>query len=272
MVVISTVEQWFSLKAQLQGSSDDKHLKLTFRSLGPNQVCDITVDSRSISLRYSDLKHDMTEDGLSQAMDSCIKTCTGGITTFLLLLQGGHYTKRERRLIEILQAHFGAQALKYLVVLSLEDGEVADTMEEDLLDLINMCDGRYCRITGNKLHALFEMVDYMLTENGVTGYTETMLTEAKKRSTEDSAMKILKQKVQEAEEKEEAFRQLVKQQEERRAKEMELLRKKHAEERQKEAAEQQQYETKRKSLEEAVISHRAMLQLQMSATEGKTHL
>ncbi|XP_044023587.1 GTPase IMAP family member 8-like [Siniperca chuatsi] len=270
MVVISTVEEWLSLKSLPQDSSGEKHLKLTFRSLGSNQVCDLTVDGRLISLHYADLKQDMIEEGISQAIDGCFKSCTDGIITFLLLIQGGHYTKRERRMIEILQAHFGDEALKYLVVLSLEDGKVADTLDDALLELINMCDGRYFRITSSaasdELCTLLEMVDRMLNENDATGYTETMLTEAKKRSTEDSSMKMLKQKVQEAEEKEQAFKQLVQQQEGRRAKEMEKLKAKHAEERKEEAAEKKQYETKRESLEEAVISHRAMLQLQMSAT------
>lgn len=110
----------------------------------------------------------------------------------------------------------------------------------------------------------------MLAENGGTGYMETMLCEATKMSTEDSAVKMLKQKVQEVKEKEQAFKQLVQQQEERRAKEMEQLRPKHAEERKKEAAKRKQYETKRESLSEAVTSHRAMLQLQISTTDGKT--
>ncbi|XP_051242632.1 uncharacterized protein LOC127355612 [Dicentrarchus labrax] len=271
MVVISTVEEWSCLKSLLQDCSGDKHLQLNFSSLGSNQVCDLTLDSHMISLHYADLKQDMAEEGMIQAIDGCFKSCSDGISTFLLLIQGGHYTKTERRMIEILQAHFGSEALRYLLVLSLEDGKVADTLDDALLELINMCDGRYCRITTSeardKLLALLEMVDYMLVENGVSGYTETMLTEAKKRSTEDSAMKMLRLKVQEAEEKEQAFKQLVIQREGRRAKEMEELKVKHAEERKKEAAEKEQYETKRESLEEAVLSHRAMLQLQMSATE-----
>ncbi|KAG8013071.1 GTPase IMAP family member 7 [Nibea albiflora] len=271
MVVISTVEQWFSFKSLPRDVSEEKHSQLTFSSLGSVQICDLTVDGRLISLHYADLKQDMTEEGISQALDVCFKSCADGISTFLLLIQGGHYTKRERRMIEILQAHFGAEAVKYLVVLSLEDGNVADTIDDSLLDLINMCDGRYCRIpssaAGDKLQALLEMVDYMLSENGVTGYTENMLAEARKRNTEDSAMNMLRQKVQEAAEKEQAFEELVKLHEERRAKEMEELKAKHAEERKKEAAEKKQYETKRESLEEAVISHRATLHLQMSAAD-----
>ncbi|XP_022606196.1 uncharacterized protein LOC111225538 [Seriola dumerili] len=271
VAVIATVEEWSSLKSLLRDSAGDKDHRSTFSSLGSNQVCDLTVHGHFISLHYADLKQDMTEEAISNAIDGCFMSCTDGVSIFLLLIQGGHYTKRERRLIEILQAQFGAEALKYLVILSLEDGKVVDALDDALMELINVCDGRYCRITssaaGHKMRALLEMIDYTLAENGVSGYTDTMLAEARKRSTEDSAMMMLKQKVREAEEKEQAFGQLVQQQEERRAREMEALRLKHAEERKKELAERKQYETKREGLEEAVMSHRAMLQLQITATE-----
>lgn len=73
-----------------------------------------------------------------------------------------------------------------------------------------------------------------------------------------------KQKVQEADEKGRAFEELVKFQEERRARETEALWVKHAEERKREIAERKKQETKRESLEEAVVSHRAMLQRHVS--------
>ncbi|XP_071381851.1 GTPase IMAP family member 8-like [Centroberyx affinis] len=274
MMVVSMEEEWSSFKSLLQDSFGDKSHQLSFRSLGPNQVCDVTMDGRLVTLHYAVLKQDMTEEGTSQAVDSCFKSCAHGIRTFLLLIQGGRYTKKERRMIEMLQAYFGVEALKYLSVLSLEGGTVVDVLDDSLLELINVCDGRYCRITGSpatsdELGALLEMVDYMLTENGAAGYTESMLSEAKRRTTEDTAMKMLRQKVQEAEEKEQAFNQLVQQQEESRAREAEELKSKHAEERRKEAAEKRQYETKRESLDEAVRSHRAMLQLQTSTANDE---
>ncbi|XP_022047302.2 GTPase IMAP family member 6-like [Acanthochromis polyacanthus] len=265
MVVISTVEEWSSLKSLLKESSGDK---CRFSSVGSNQICDVTVEHHSISLHYADLTADVTEEATSQAMEGCFCSCREGIGMFLLLIRGGCYTKQERRMVEILQAHFGAEALKYLVVLSVEDGEVVDTLDDALLGLINACDGRYCRFTSAEgLLALLEMVDFMLAENGVGGYTEEMLRAAKKRSTEDSALNMLKQKVQEAEQKEEAFKLLLQQHEERRSRELKELKAKHAEERKKEAAEAKHYETKRESLQEALISHRAILQLQMSSTE-----
>lgn len=275
MVVISMMEEWSALKSLAQDSSEDESHKLSFRSVGSNQVCDLTVEDRSISLHYAELKENMTEESICETIDSCFKSCTEEIRTFLLLIQGGCYTMREQRLTGILQAHFGAEALKYLIVLSVEDGKVVDTLDDALLDLINVCDGRYCRVRssapGGGLHTLLEMVDYLMTENGVTGYTESMLSESMKRRTEDSAMNMLKMKVREAEEKEQAFMQLLQQQEQRRAKELEELNAKHDEERKKEGAEQKQYEAKRENLEEAVRSHRAMLQLQISTPDGKSY-
>ncbi|XP_061599728.1 GTPase IMAP family member 8-like [Cololabis saira] len=271
MLVISLVEEWSCLKSLLQDSSGDNGHQVAFSSLGSNPVCNLTVEDHMISLHYAHLKEDMPEESICQAMDGCFKCCTNAITTFLLLIQGGCYTKKERRLIEILQAHFGVESLKYLVILSLEDGKVTDTLDDTLLDLINMCDGRYCRITASTasggLHALLEMVSNVLAENGERGYTETMLTESRRRCTEDSAMNMLKQKVQEAEEKAQAFKERAQLREERRAREVEELKAKHAEERKKEAAEKNKLETRRVSLQEAEISHRAMLQLHMSTPD-----
>lgn len=273
-MVVSTAEQWLSLKSLLQDGSRNTGVQLTFSSLGSTQVCDMTLEGQTISLLYEALEQDMSEENIGQAIDGCFRSCKDGICTFLLLIQGGFYMKRERRMMEILQAHFGAEALKYLVVLSLENGKVADTLDDALLELINACDGRYSRIAsfagGDGLRPLLEMVDYMLTEHVATGYSRAMLREARRRSTDDSSMKMLKQKVREVEEKEQAFEELVRQQEERRAREVEELRARHAEERKKEDSVKKQFETRRESLAEAVVSHKATLQRQLSASEGET--
>lgn len=271
MVVISPEEQWSDFGSLL--GSESSRLQFASSSLGSNHVCHVTAGGHSVSFHHAEFKQDMTEEVVSCfKVDLSFKSDTDGICTFLLLIQGGHYSKRERRLMEALQAHFGAEALKYLTVLSLDDGEVVETMDDGLLELINTCDGRYCRMTSSTardgLDALLHMVDFMLAEHGATGYTEAMLTDAKRQSTEDSSMKILRQKVREAEEKEREFKLLLEQREDRRAKELEELRSKHAEERQKEEAERKRHETKREGLEEAVVSHRATLQHQISLTTG----
>jgi len=248
MVVMSSVEQWSSLKSLQQQGSGEK-LRLTFRSLGPNQVCDLTAEGRLVSLLHAGLKDDMTEELISRAIGKCFKSCADGVGTFLLLIQGGHYTKRERRMAESLQAHFGAEALKYLMVISLDDGEVADTLDDALLELLDTCDGRYCRITSSAardgLGALLKMLERVLAVNGVTGDTEAVPSEVTGRSSDDAAVQMLRRKVREVGEQERAFKQLVRQQEERRANETEELKARHAEERWEEAAGTKQYESKR---------------------------
>ncbi|XP_012727588.2 GTPase IMAP family member 8 [Fundulus heteroclitus] len=273
VAVIAMVQEWSSLTSLLQKGSGDNIYQTTFSSLGSEkQVCDLTMEGHFIRLHYEDLKEDMSDEAICQTIDGCFKACKGGVSAFLLLIQGGYYTKSEQRIVEILQSHFGAEALKYLVILSVEDGKVIDTLDDSLLDLINVCEGRYCRITSSTasggLQALLEMVNNVLTENSEAGYTEAMLDESKRRSMEDSAMNMLRQKMQEAEEKEQAFMELVKEKEERRAKEMEDLKTKHEEERKKEAEDKRKHEAKRESLHEAVISHRSMLQLQAKAPDG----
>ncbi|XP_061650035.1 uncharacterized protein LOC133487455 [Phyllopteryx taeniolatus] len=261
MVVLSTDDQWSSLVSLLKESAVvDK--ELTTR--GSQQVYfDLVLEKRLVSLNRADILGDATEEEVSRAVNGCFEACKDAISAFLLLIQGGNYTSRQMRLVELLQVHFGAEAFKYLLVVSLEDGKTADTLDDALLELIDACDGRYCRLTTSaardKMNALVSMVDYTLAESG--GYGRAALDEAKRRSTEDTAMSILSQKVREAEERLQAFGRMAAQSEERRAKEAEEMRAKHVEERRKEAVERKRYEIKKESLEEAVISHRATLHL-----------
>ncbi|XP_013867256.1 GTPase IMAP family member 7 [Austrofundulus limnaeus] len=266
LVVLATAEGWSSLTSLLQNSSGDNGFQMTLRSLGPEAVCDLSVEDRSISLHRADLKEDM-----SHTISDSSQSCRGGTDAFLLLVHGGLYTEKEQRLVEILQAHFGAEALKHLVILSVEDGKVADTLDDALVDLINVCEGRYCRIrrwaAGGGLQALQEMVKNVVAEKNSAGYTEATLARSNRSCTEDLAMNMLRRKLQEAEEKRRAFMEEVQKQEERRARETEELRAQHQEERRKEAAEEKQHKENRENLHEAVSSHRCMLQLQRTAPE-----
>lgn len=74
MVVISMMEEWSALKSLAQDSSEDESHKLSFRSVGSNQVCDLTVEDRSISLHYAELKENMTEESICETIDSCFIT------------------------------------------------------------------------------------------------------------------------------------------------------------------------------------------------------
>ncbi|XP_061898388.1 uncharacterized protein LOC133646710 [Entelurus aequoreus] len=268
MLVISTEDEWSSLVSLLEGSVPDEEQQLS----PGGSVYNLVLDDRMISLHHADLKEDMTGENISKVMDGCFTSCKDGVNTFLLLIQGGRYTPRQMQLVEILQAHFGVEALKYLVIVSLEDGKAVHLLDDVLLDLINTCDGRFCTMTSpsarEEAGVLVSMVDNMLIESGSAGYGRSVLVEAKRRGNEDAAMRMLRQKVREAKEKVQAFGRVVSQREGRRAEEAKDLREKHDEERRKEAAERRQFETKKDSLEEAVVSHRATLHLQMKLEDN----
>uniref|UniRef100_A0A3Q2Y1A1 AIG1-type G domain-containing protein n=1 Tax=Hippocampus comes TaxID=109280 RepID=A0A3Q2Y1A1_HIPCM len=237
---------------------------------------EFVLDNRLVSLHRADIPPDATDEIVSQAVNGCFRSCKDGISAFLVLIRGGNYTAGQMRLVKLLQVHFGAEAFRYLVVVSLEDAKMTNTLDDTLLELIDACDGRYCRLTTSeardKVNALVSMVDYMLVESGgAGGYSQAMLGEAERRSAEDTSMRMLKQKVREAEAKMRAFGQMTAQREERRAKEVEELRAKHAEERRKEAAERRSYQAKKETLEEAVISHRATLHLHNKPDDEDTN-
>lgn len=106
MVVISPEERWSNFGSLL--ASESSHLQFASNSLGSNHACHVTAGGRSVSFHYAEFKQDVTEEVVSCfKVDLCFKSDTDGICTFLLLIQGGHYSKRERRLMEALQAHFG---------------------------------------------------------------------------------------------------------------------------------------------------------------------
>ncbi|XP_028294544.1 GTPase IMAP family member 8-like [Gouania willdenowi] len=264
-VVLSMEEQWSTLTSLLQKSS--KSHQSTLSSAESNQVCELTVEGHFIKLCCAGLNQDMTEESMSLAVDRCFRSFLDGHSAFLLLIQGGHYTQEERRMIQMLQVHFGAEALQYLVILSVEVGKFVDTLDDDLLDLIKVCEGRFCSVTSSAvsdgLHCLLEML-----ESVGSGYTENMLSAARERSSEDSALDILKENLRHAEEKERAFKQLLDQQEAARVREMDALKAKHAAERKREAAEKKQLEEKRQRQEEALMCHRAMTKINTITPPG----
>lgn len=268
VLVVSAAERWLSFRSLLQSASGAPSPVL-LRPAGtrPGLGAEGGASLPPAAPRRARTRPDTGQEDLAQALGGCFGRRRGGSGVFLLLIEGGFYSKEERRTIDVLQAHFGAEALKFLVVLSLENVTTADTLDDSLMELINTCDGRYCRVSsvgaGDGLRPLLEMVDLTLMEHG--GYSGAALAEARKRSAEDSAATMLRQKVPEAEEKGQAFQELVKLQEGRRARETEALRARHGEERRGETAERkQQASRERESPEEAVLSHRAMLQRQMS--------
>jgi len=260
-------------------------------SEGPYPVCDVTVaDQGSLRLLYPALKPHMSKEDAGQALGGCVRSsgpADGAGVLFLLLVQGGRYTSREEETVGILQERFSAEVFKFLVVVSLERRdaaagagaavEVVDVLLDDgLLDLIRLCDGRFCWVaagsapaTRAQLVTLLKMAERVLEENGGGGYSREMLGEAGRRNVEDTAMGLLLEKLLTADEQQEAFRAKVGRREDERARELEELKRRQAEERRSEAEEERRYQAKKESLEEAVRSHATMVQLEMNAAPGR---
>ncbi|KAK0155715.1 GTPase IMAP family member 7 [Merluccius polli] len=258
LVVVSLDKHWSALTSLLQETLGGEGNGVSLSSAGPYRVCDVTVDRRCLSLLSVPLTPNMSRDDVGQALDGCFRSNSRGAVVFLLLIQGGRYTK-EKELVEVLQQRFGAEVFKFLVVLSLERDTVVvvDVLDDSLLDLIQLCDGRFCRATGppatrGELAALHKTVEQVLEENGAGGYSQEMLDEARRRDTEDTAMGFLLEKLLRADEQAEAF-------EETRARELEELERRQAEERRSEAEEKGRYRAKKESLEEAVRSYASMV-------------
>ncbi|XP_077394318.1 uncharacterized protein LOC144031254 isoform X2 [Festucalex cinctus] len=257
VVVLSTDDEWASLVSLLKESVPDKEST----SQGSFEL---VLDKRSVSLHRANIPADGPGEVVSRAVNGCFPSPKDdGISAFLLLIRGGHYTSGQMCLAKLLQVHFGSEAFKYLVVVSLDNAKTADTLDHALLELLDACDGRYCRLSAEaareQVNVLVSMVDYTLAESGGGGYSQAMLDEATRRRTEDTAMRMLRQKVRKAEERVQGLRRTAAQREERRAREVEELRAKHAEERREEVAERRRCEAKKESLEEVVISHQATL-------------
>ncbi|XP_029972689.1 uncharacterized protein LOC115406664 [Salarias fasciatus] len=271
MVVLSAVEPWSALRSLLQDGGTDPGRQLAVTSLGSDQRCDLSFEGRSISLRRAELRPDVPVEDFGRALHGCLGSRPDGIGVFLLLIRGGAYTQTESRVLEALQTCCGAEALRRLVVLSVEDAQVVDQLDDDLLDLIRACDGRYCRVAPpavvDGLRALVRTVDDMARENGSGGYTESMLSAAKRRSGEDQAVEILRQKLEQARESERAFRQLAEQREARRARDVQELKAKQADERRRDEADRKEHESRRQSLEEAFHSLTVQLQRTPPADE-----
>ena len=275
LVVVCWDPLWSSLTSLLQENVGVEGIGVALSSAGPYRVCDVTADQRSLRLLSVALGKDMDPKEVGRALDGCFRSVAQGAVVFLLLLRGGRYA-REEELVGALQERFGAEVFQFLLVASVERAAVEEVVLDDgLLELIRLCDGRFCRVGGppatsrGELTALHKMVDQTLGENGAAGYSREMLDAAGRRNTEDTAMGLLTEKLLRATEQQEAFREKVRRREEERRRELDELKRRQAEERKREAEEGSRYQEKKKSLEEAVRSHAFMVHLETSGAPGR---
>ncbi|CAL8302877.1 unnamed protein product [Boreogadus saida] len=278
LVVVSSDALWSTLTSVLQDNPGGEGIGVALSSAGPVRVCDVTVDQWCLRLLSVGLGNDSSPEAVGRALDGCFRSVGRGAAVFLLLLRGGRYAEEEEALTGVLRERFGPEVFRFLLVVSLERDTVVvvDVLDDGLLELLRLCDGRFCRVTGApatraELAALRAAVERTLEEHGAGGYSREMLGEAGRRNTEDTAVGLLTEKLLRAEELQEAFGETVRQREVERGRELEALKRRQEEERKSEAEERSRYQEKKKSLEEAVRSHAFMVQLEMNgATEDET--
>ncbi|XP_029443935.1 uncharacterized protein LOC115083937 [Rhinatrema bivittatum] len=147
----------------------------------------------------------------------CIGMSSPGPHVIVLVLQLGRYTKEEMQTVEKIQAIFGKEAIRYMLVLftrkdDLEDQSieeyVADLRDKDLKKMLQKCGHRFCAFNnkasgeerGAQASELIAMIDKMVEENGGTCYTNEMYarTEKKIASQERQPIRELKQNISRA--------------------------------------------------------------------------
>lgn len=250
---------------------------LTSDLMESKQECHVIVGGRSVNFYHAMLaeKAEGTKEKNERKGEAGYPT---GVHSFLLLIQGGCYSSQERSLMRVLVNHFGVEAVGRLAVVSLDDSEVGRTPGHDLQELLDACQGRFCRMTMSTaqdgLDVLLHLLHLMPAE-------QNHLTQARRSSKSSSSggggggggedMKTQRhQDLQAEEEEEQRFVLRVEQQERKRAMELRQLMAKHTEERRQEEKEKRCLWMKRKAIKEEVAwrSHRARLQQQLSITPG----
>lgn len=270
MLVVSSQEHWAHFLSVLH--------PLTYGLLESKQECHVTAGGRTVSFCHAVLAEEA--EGTEQTKEKKEKEGEAGhpngIHSFLLLIRGGCYSSSDKSLMRALVRHFGVEAVGRLAVVSLDDSEVDRTPDHNLLELLDACQGRFCRMTSSTaqdgLDVLLYLLHFMPAE-------QNHLTEARMSNKSSSSggssergedVKMRRHQDLQAEEEEQKFVLRVEQQEQKRAMELRQLMAKHMEERRQEEEERTCLWIKRKGLKEEVVrrSHRARLQQQLSITPG----
>lgn len=266
MLVVSSQEHWDHFLSVLH--------PLTSGLLESKQECHVTAGGRSVGFYHAALAEEAEGTEQTKEKKEGEAGHPNGVHSFLLLIRGGRYSSREKSLMRALVSHFGVDAVGRLAVVSLDDSEVGRNPDQDLVELLDACQGRFCRMTSSTaqdgLDVLLHLLHFMPAE-------QSHLTEARKSGKSSGAgsghgqdVKMLRHQDLRAEEEEQKFVLRVEQQEQKRAVELQQLVAKHMEERRQEEEERRCLRMKRKGLKEEAVrrSHRVRLQQQLSITPG----
>uniref|UniRef100_A0A3Q3EUI0 AIG1-type G domain-containing protein n=1 Tax=Labrus bergylta TaxID=56723 RepID=A0A3Q3EUI0_9LABR len=144
---------------------------------------------------------DKTTADLSQ----CISYASPGPHVFLVVIGLGRFTPEEKQTVQRIQEIFGEAADRYSMVLftrgdQLEDQTIEDFIndDQDLLELVNRCNGQYHVFNNKKedpsqVTELLQKIRSIVQKNGGSHYTNKMFQKAE-RAIEEEKQRILKEK------------------------------------------------------------------------------
>ncbi|XP_077058488.1 GTPase IMAP family member 8-like isoform X2 [Siphateles boraxobius] len=148
----------------------------------------------------------------------CVSMAAPGPHVFLLVIQLGRFTQEEKDAVKMIQDTFGDKSRMYTMVLftrgdELRGARVEDFIEDDdsLKNLIQQCGKRYHVFNNNEtkdktqVSELLDKIDWMLTVNGGSFYTNEMFQLVEKNIKEEQE-RIMKEKDEENNRKEEELK------------------------------------------------------------------
>ncbi|XP_067237128.1 GTPase IMAP family member 8-like isoform X2 [Chanodichthys erythropterus] len=148
----------------------------------------------------------------------CISMAAPGPHVFLLVLQVGRFTQEEKDAVKMIQEMFGDKSRMYTIVLFTRGDELGKAKIEDyaerngsLKNIIHQCGNRY-HVFNNKqakdqmqVSELLDKIDWMLTVNGGSFYTNGMFQQVEKKIKEEQE-RIMKEKEEEIKRNEEELK------------------------------------------------------------------
>ncbi|KAL7877080.1 hypothetical protein SRHO_G00037230 [Serrasalmus rhombeus] len=147
---------------------------------------------------------ELTVDEVVDRIKLCIPLSAPGPHVFLVVIQVGRFTEKERKTVEIFKEIFGQESSRYTMVLFTHGDQLGKQNihhfvrnNSNLLDFIKKCNGRYHMFNNkdqdpDQVLQLLDQIDKMVTGNGGEHYTTAMLEEAE-RVTEAEKQRILKE-------------------------------------------------------------------------------
>lgn len=127
---------------------------------------------------------------LEEEVKRCLSFCEKGDTFFVLVFQLGRFTEEDKTAVAQLEAIFGADFMKYTIVLFTRKEDLGTGKLEDFIgnsdnkalkNIIKKCERRYCAFNNKEtgqaqetqVKALLTMVNNLRKKNGWSGYPHT---------------------------------------------------------------------------------------------------